>query len=311
MKSPAPGAFEISSEVSEAIARGAPLVAIESAVFSHGLPKAVAPATARRLDEIVRAGGATPALVAVKRGRVLVGGDPREIGYLFDPETVKIAERDLAVVTARHQSGGTTVSATAAVAAAVGIRVMATGGIGGVHCGVEESFDVSADLDALSRHRVVIVCAGAKAICDQAKTAEALETLGITVVGYRTDTMPAFYARSNGLPVPHRAESAQEIAAIAHAKLDLGDGAALLVVQPVPERAAVDGRIVDEAVRAALSKARAAGVRGGAVTPYLLKAVDAATGGRALAANLALLEANTGLAAAIASAMRAGAAAHS
>ncbi len=311
MNPPAPRVFDISPEVSAAMASGAPVVALESAVFSHGLPRDVAPATARRLDEIVRAGGATPALVAVETGRVLVGGDLREIGYLLDGKAAKIAERDLAVAMAQRQSGGTTVSATAAAAAAIGIRVMATGGIGGVHLGAEESFDVSADLDALSRHRVVVVCAGAKAICDQARTAETLETLGVTVVGYRTDTMPAFYARSNGLRVPYRAESPAEIAAIAHAKRDLGDRGALLVVQPVPEGAALDGRVVDEAVQAALSSARAAGIRGGAVTPYLLKAIDAATGGRALGANLALLEANAGLAAAIASALRAGAATHS
>jgi len=303
-------AFDVSREVTQALAGGTPPVALESAVFSHGLPRDAAAALARRLDETIRAGGAIPALVAVEMGRIVVGADLRDIGFLLDTKTAKIAERDLAVAAARKETGGTTVSATAAAATAIGIRVMATGGIGGVHLGAEESSDVSADLEALSRHPIAVVCAGAKAICDQARTTEALETLGVTVVGYQTDTMPAFYARSSGVPVPHRAESPAEIAAIVQAKRHLGDHAALLVVQPVHDDAALDGRVVDEVVRVAMLKARAAGVRGGALTPYLLKAIDAATHGTALAANLSLLEANARLAAAVAVAVRAGAATH-
>jgi pseudouridine-5'-phosphate glycosidase len=292
--------MDVSPEVADALARGLPVVALESGVFSHGLPPDAATATARHLDAVVREEGAVPALVAVRGGRILIGADARAIDFLFDPGIVKVAERDLAVVAAQRRSGGTTVSATAAVAVAVGIRVMATGGIGGVHLGAEESADVSSDLDALARYPVVAVCAGAKAICDQARTAELLETLGVTVVGYRTNTMPAFYAVSSGLPVPHRVETVAEIAAIAGIKRNLGDRAALLVVQPVPQEAALDGGVVDEAVRAALEQARRAGVRGGAVTPFLLSAIAAATGGRALTANLALLEANAGLGASVA-----------
>jgi pseudouridine-5'-phosphate glycosidase len=297
--------LDLSPGVARALAGGPPPVALESAVFSHGLPRAAAAAAAGRLDAVVRAGGATPALVWVQRGRIVIGGDPREIEFLFDPTVAKVAEGDLAVAAARGLSGGTTVSATARAAVAAGIAVMATGGIGGVHLGAGESWDVSADLHALGCSPLVVVCAGAKAICDHARTAEALETLGVTVVGYRTDTLPAFYARSSGVPIVHRVESAAEIAAVARAKRDIGDRTALLVAQPIGEEVALDRHIVDAAVAEATRSAKIAGIRGPALTPYLLRAIDAATGGRALAANLALLEANARLAAAVAVALRA------
>lgn len=305
MMRPVSGPIDISPEVARALAARSPVVALESAVYSHGLPQQQARATARRLDEAVRAAGVTPALVVVRDGSILVGADPLDMGFLFEPDALKIAEGDLAVAVARGQSGGTTVAATMAVVAEVGIMVMATGGIGGVHLGAQASWDVSGDLHALSRYPIVVVCAGAKAICDPAKTVEALDTLGVTVVGYRTEVMPAFYARSSGIPVPHRADAPEEIAAIARARTDLGHRAALLVVQPCPEHAALDTGTVSAAVDRALAKARSAGIMGGAVTPYLLSAIAEATGGRALTANLALLEANARLAASVALALAA------
>lgn len=293
-------AIDLATPVAAALEADGPVVALESAVFSHGLPADDAHRLARRLDEVVRRVGATPALVAVRDGRIEVGGGLTDLTFLLDPAVLKVAERDLAVAVSRRRSGGTTVSATLAIAHHVGIRVLATGGIGGVHIGGDLSGDVSADLLALSRYPVVVVCAGAKAICDAARTAEALDTLGVTVVGYQTESFPRFFARSSGIPVPHRAETPHEIAAIAQAKSELGDRTALLVVQPPPAGAALDRRTVDEAVAGALTRAAAAGVSGPALTPYLLAAIAEATNGRSVTVNLALLEANAALAAEVA-----------
>lgn len=295
-----PPHVNIAPEVEAALAAGRPVVALESAVFSHGLPEEHARPLAQRLDAVVRAAGATPALVAVREGRIAVGIDPAGIDFLFRPGVLKVAERDLAAALAGRRSGGTTVAGTLAVADRVGIRVMVTGGIGGVHLGVETSGDVSADLPALARYPVVVVCAGPKAICDAARTAEMLDTLGVTVVGYQTDTLPGFFVRSSGVPVPHRVETPEAVAAIAQAKADLGERSAVLVVQPPPAHAALDERTVSEAIANALTRARAEAVAGPRLTPYLLAAVAGATGGKTIATNLALLEANAGLAAAIA-----------
>lgn len=292
--------LRVAPDVDQALAAGRPVVALESAVLSHGLPEREARPLAHRLDEIIRAAGAIPALVALRGGRVEVGLEPREIDFLFERSVVKIAERDLAAAVARGASGGTTVAGTLAVMAHAGIRVMATGGIGGVHLGVETSGDVSADLPALARHCAVVVCAGPKAICDLPRTAEMLDTLGVTVAGYRTSMMPAFFSLSTAIPLSHRVETPAEAAAIAQAKAALGDRSALLLVQPVPEHAALEARVVDDAIAVAMTRARAEAVSGARLTPYLLAAVAHATGGKTLAANLALLEANAALAAAVA-----------
>ncbi|MGQ0548278.1 MAG: pseudouridine-5'-phosphate glycosidase [Armatimonadota bacterium] len=293
--------IHVLAEVSRALARRGPVVAMESAVLSHGVPADAARALAARLDQIVRSHGATPALIAIRDGRLEVGVSPADLAFLLDPAALKVAERDLPVAVAKGRSGGTTVAATLAAAGQVGIAVMTTGGIGGVHLDAPE--DVSADLHALSRHPLVVVCAGAKIICDQRRTVEALDTLGVTVVGYRTDTFPAFVVRSSGLFLAHRAETAEEIAAIARAQMAVGTAAALLVVQPPPADAALDSEIVDAALTDALERARTARITGPALTPFLLSAIAAATGGRSLSANLRLLEANAGLAAEIAVAL--------
>ncbi len=305
---PRPIWLRVSPEVAAALDAARPVVALESAVYSHGLPAVEARRLAVHLDEIVRRAGAIPALIAVCEGRVEIGGDPRDMDFLLVPGTLKLAERDLAVAVARRQSGGATVAATLAVANAAGIRVMATGGIGGVHIGAEKTGDVSADLDALSRHPLVVVCAGAKAICDSRRTVEALDSLGVAVVGYQTSTFPAFLAPSTGIPVPHRVENAGEIAAIARAKVMMGGSSALLVVQPPPRDAALDERDMAIAVTAALEKAGDDDVGGAELTPYLLNAMAEATGGRSLTANLAVLGANAALAAEVAVACAAAAA---
>ncbi len=292
--------MRIAPEVASALDAGAAVVALESAVLSHGLPEAQARRLAHRLDEIVRSAGAIPALVAVRAGRVEVGLGPSDAEFLLAAGVVKISSRDLAAAVAKRQSGGTTVAGTMAVAHAAGIRVMATGGIGGVHIGAEASRDISADLFALSRLPLVVVCAGPKAICDPHRTSEALDSLGVSVVGFRTDTLPAFLARSTGVVVPWRVETAREVAAIAKTMAEMRDSSALLVVQPPPVEAAMDGRELARAVTSALDRARAAGVGGAALTPYLLREIAEVTGGEALTANLAVLEANASLAAEVA-----------
>lgn len=293
------GWLSLAPEVARTLGAGGPVVALESAVLSHGLPPEETRALAERIDALVREAGATPALVALRNGRVDVGVRPAETAFLLSQEVMKVAERDLAVAVGTHRSGGTTVSATLAAASAAGIKVMSTGGIGGVHLG-EGTGDVSADLGALSRYPVVVVCSGAKAICDMRRTAEMLDSLAVTVLGFQTGSMPAFLARSSRVALPHRAESAGEIASIAEAKLGIGGRTALLVVQQPPEDAALEEDVQDRAVAGAIARAHAAGVGGAALTPYLLSALLEATGGRSLRSNLALLEANARLAAEIA-----------
>lgn len=292
--------MRIAPEVAGALETGGAVVALESAVLSHGLPEAHARRLARRLDEIVRSAGAIPALVAVRTGRVEVGLDPSDVEFLLAASAVKISSRDLAAAVAQRQSGGTTVAGTMAAAHAAGIRVMATGGIGGVHIGAEASQDISADLVALSRFPLVVVCAGPKVICDPRLTSEALDSLGVSVVGFGTNTLPGFLAATTGVSVQWRVETAGEVAAIANAKAEMRDPSALLVVQPPPPEAAMDGLKLARAVTAAMERARAAAVGGPALTPFLLREIAEVTGGEALAANLAVLEANASLAAAVA-----------
>lgn len=294
------GWIHAASDVDAAIKTGGPVVALETAVVSHGMPPELALDLADRMAAAVRAGGGVPAFVGVLRGRVVVGMARPDLAALLAVGSGKIAERDMAVAVGLRRTGGTTVSATLAIAAARGIRVMATGGIGGVHYGVERTGDVSADLVALSRFPVVVVSAGAKAICDPRRTVEALDSLGVAVIGFRTETLPAFLAASSGVPVPHHANSADEIAAVATAHERIGTRSALLVVQPPPPSAALGHEELQEAVRAALARADDAGVSAADVTPFLLRAVSDVTGGRSVTANMAVLEANARLAGEIA-----------
>jgi pseudouridine-5'-phosphate glycosidase len=292
-------------EIDAALAANGPVVALETAVVSHGVPHEDALAAADRMESAVRAAGGIPAFVGVVRGRIEIGMARSDLAGLLAPGAVKIAERDLAVAAAAQRTGGTTVSATLAVAARRGVRVMATGGIGGVHYGVEQTGDISADLAAMSRFPVVVVSAGPKAICDPQRTIEALDSLGVPVLGYRTEMLPAFLSPSSGVPVPHRVESAGEVASIAVAQHRMGASSALLVVQPPPPGAAMDDRELREAVQAALARSREAGVRAADLTPFLLRALTEITGGRSLGANIAVLEANARLAGEIARALSA------
>ena len=294
----------LSDDVARAVADGRPVVALESTIFSHlGLPS---PANAQALDRClaaIRDGGAIPALTAVIDGVARVGLYADEHPRILGPAR-KAAERDLAVaVVQAWELGATTVSASLALAAAAGVRVFATGGIGGVHRGAELTGDISADLDAIAHHPVVTVSAGAKAFLDLPRTLEYLETAGVPVLGWRHDDFPAFYTRSAGLPVPHRVETAGEVAAVLanRSRADTG----VLVAVPIPEADALDADELDAVVADALAECAASGVVGAAVTPFVLGRIGAATEGRSVPANLALAENNARVAAEIAVAIAA------
>ncbi len=296
---------QCSDEVKRALATGSPVVAMESTIYSNlGLP---APANAEALDRCiaaVRNGGAVPAVTAILDGVVRVGLDPNEIDRILGGAR-KAAERDVPVAVAqRWDFGATTVSASVSIAAAVGIAVFATGGLGGVHRGAELTGDVSADLDALATHRVVSVSAGAKAFLDLPRTLEYLETAGVPVLGWQHDWFPAFYTRSSGLPVAHRVETAAEVARV-HANRTRVDSG-LLVTVPIPEADELDPVKLDQVLDEALGECARSGVVGAAVTPFVLARIAAATNGQSIPANLALAENNAGVAAEIAVAIAAG-----
>jgi pseudouridine-5'-phosphate glycosidase len=290
--------------LADALQRGTPVVALETSVLSQGLPIPHNADAASRMMSAVERAGAVPALTAVAAGLATLGLTTEELARFLARDGVrKVSARDLAACMVQGADGATTVAASLALAHAAGVRVFATGGIGGVHRGAP--FDESADLQALARTPLIVVCAGAKSILDLPATLERLETLGVPVVGYRTDDLPGFFTVGTGLRVPVRAESAEEIARIAQAHWALGERSAVLVVQPPPAAAALDEAVVDAAVAGAVHDAEAAGIRGAALTPYLLGAVLRATEGRSLPANLALLEQNAALAARIAAALAA------
>ncbi len=301
---PPPGPIRLTSEVGDALRAGRPVVALETSVLAQGLPVPSNRAAAERMFRAVRSGSAVPALAAIVNGEPTLGLTNEELERFLAREGVrKVTARDLGACVAQRGTGATTVAATLALTRQAGVDVFATGGIGGVHR--DSPFDESADLIELARTPAVVVCAGAKSILDLAATMERLETLQVPVIGYTTDEFPAFFCRSSGLPVTARADSAAEVAAIVRAHRALGRREAVLVARPVPDESALPRAVVDEAVAAALVDARAQGVKGPATTPFLLAAVERATGGRTLEANLALLEANARLAADIAVALSA------
>jgi pseudouridine-5'-phosphate glycosidase len=303
--------LRIAEKVRAALAAGRPVVALETSVVAQGLPPPHNLEAARRCAEAVRAGGAIPAAVAVLAGRIVVGASAAELERLAGgaPPPAKAAARDLAPLLAAGRDAGTTVSATVAVAARVGIRVFATGGIGGVHRVVpgeppRGAGDVSADLAEVARRPVCVVSAGPKVILDLAATAEAIETLGIPAIGWRTSELPAFTSDASGIALEHRVEDAAQAARLLRLHWEgLGRGEGVLVFVPPP--APVPREVVEAAVTAALADASARGVSGKAVTPFLLEAVARATHGRAREANVALLERNASVAAEIAAALAA------
>jgi pseudouridylate synthase len=295
----------LSPEVDHAKAEGRPIVVLESTIFSTlGLP---APANREALDRCtaaIRGGGAVAALTGVLDGVWRVGLDATGEARIL-AATTKVAERDLAVAAAQHWPVGvTTVSASVALAHRAGLEVFATGGVGGVHRGADRTGDISADLDALANHPVVTVCSGAKAFLDLPRTLEYLETAGVPVLGWRHDWFPAFYARSSGLPVPHRVETAAEVAEVlSHRSRDL---MGVLVTVPIPEAAALDPVEVGRSIERALADCAARRITGAAVTPYVLARITEETGGRSVTANVALAERNAEVAAEVAVALKVG-----
>jgi pseudouridine-5'-phosphate glycosidase len=293
-------------EVAGARAAGRPLVALESTIITHGMPRPVNLETARAVEDEVRANGAVPATMAVMGGRIHVGLEPEALARLADAEGVrKLSRADLAVALAEGWTGATTVAATMICARLAGIEVFATGGIGGVHRGAEASFDISADLGELAQTPVTVVASGAKAILDLPKTLELLETLGVPVIAVGQDALPAFWSRDSGLSAPLRLDTPEAIARAHRMRRRLGLPGGQLVANPVPAADEIPAAAMAPHVAAALDAAAAEGVAAKAVTPFLLERIGAATGGAALAANIALVRANARLAARIAVALAA------
>ncbi len=292
-------AIHLSPETSYALTRGLPIVALESAVITHGLPRPTNLELAREMENIVREGGAAPATIALVNGIVKVGLSEDELVELAQKnDVIKISLRNMGIGMARAYSGGTTVAATLFTAQRTGIKTFATGGIGGVHRG--NPFDVSADLNALAENPAVVVCAGAKSILDLPATLEALDTRGVPILGFKTGEFPAFYTRGSGLPLDCSVEEPGEVVEIARAHWKASHRSAILVCNPIPERDALDATLIENAIKEATLEAEKIGVGGAALTPFLLDRVNKATGGNSLQANLALLRNNAALAAQIA-----------
>ncbi len=294
--------LDIRPEAQAALAAGAPVVALESTLIAHGMPWPRNLDTALALEAEVRAAGAVPATIAVVGGRATVGLDAAQLERIAraGASCPKLSRRDLAWSIATGATGATTVAATMALAALAGIRVFATGGIGGVHRGAQASFDISADLQELARTPVAVVCAGPKAILDLGLTLEVLETHGVPVIGFGCDRLPAFWCPDSGLGVPHRIDEPGQIAALMQAHWALGLGGGILVANPIAAEHALPRERVEAAIEQALADARAQAIVGKALTPFLLARLNELTGGESLASNIGLVLANARLAAAIA-----------
>ncbi|MEA2377237.1 MAG: pseudouridylate synthase [Thermoleophilaceae bacterium] len=295
--------MRIAPEVAEAVAGGRPVVALESTLISHGLPRPRNLDVAHKLEAAVRDAGATPATIAVVAGEARIGLDAAALEAVAGEHVAKCGVRDLAVIAARGEHGATTVSATAWLAARAGISVFATGGLGGVHREARETWDESADLETLARVGTAVVCSGVKSILDVGATLERLETLGVTVLGYATDRFPGFYLSDSGHPVPWRVDSPAEVAAVLAARHELGtDDRAVVVANPLPPDEQLDVELHDRVVSAALAAAAEARVSGKEITPFLLDFFHRETAGASLEANVRLVTRNARLAARIASA---------
>ena len=296
--------FMVSEEVETALSDGLPVVALESTILTHGLPKPENLDIGQAIEAEIRSAGAVPATIAVLDGTARIGLPVPDLVRLCSvQDVVKLSRRDLGVALCKGWTGGTTVAATMMLAARAGIEVFATGGIGGVHRGAELDFDISADLEELARTPVMVVSAGAKSILDLPKTLEVLETKGVPVIGYGTNEFPAFFCRSSGLPVPLRLDSPEEIAAAWRSGRDLGLDTGMLVANPVPEAHTLDRAIMERIIEDALFEAKRTGVSGKQVTPYLLSQIRTATDGASLTANIELVRANARLASRIAVAL--------
>ncbi|MFA7411380.1 MAG: pseudouridine-5'-phosphate glycosidase [Tissierellaceae bacterium] len=292
----------ISSEVKKAIDENRPVVALESTIISHGMPYPQNVETALNVEKIVRDRGAIPATIAIIGGKLSVGISPDEIDYLGRKglDVIKSSRRDIAILVSREEDGATTVAATMVIAALAGIKIFATGGIGGVHRGAEVTMDISADLEELANNKVTVVCAGVKSILDLGLTLEYLETKGVPVIGYGTNQLPAFYTRESGFKLNYRMDSPLEIAKAIKVKRDLDLKGSMVIANPIPLEHAMDSRVISEAIGQALEEAKELGISGKDITPYLLDKVQKITGGKSLEANIQLVYNNASLAAQVA-----------
>lgn len=297
--------LSISSEVQTALREGRPVVALESTIISHGMPYPQNVETALRVEQTIRDNGAVPATIAIIGGQLKAGCTRDEIEYLGKKgqAITKASRRDLPVLIAQKADGATTVTTTMMIAAMAGIKVFATGGIGGVHRGATTTMDISADLEELAQTQVMVICAGAKSILDLGLTLEYLETKGVPVIGYQTEELPAFYTRHSGFKVDYKIDSPEQLADIFRAKIDLGLKGGMLVTNPIPEEYSMPADIINNAINEAIEEMNKAGVHGKQCTPFLLAKVKELTGGDSLAANIELVLNNARLAAKTAAAL--------
>ena len=291
--------LDVNPEVAAAVAEGRPVVALESTIISHGMPYPQNVETALNVERIIRENGAVPATIAIIGGRLKAGLTPEEIEYFGKKGQAihKASRRDLAVLCARGEDGATTVTTTMIIAHMAGIRIFATGGIGGVHRGAETTMDISADLEELSQTPVMVVCAGAKSILDLGLTLEYLETKGVPVIGYGTEELPAFYTRQSGFGVDYRIDAPQELASAFKASQDMGLKGGMLVTNPIPEEYSMSPEVINAAIDQAIAECKAKGIHGKETTPFLLARVAEITGGDSLASNIRLVYNNAKVAA--------------
>ena len=291
--------LDIAPEVKEALEAGKPVVALESTIISHGMPYPQNVETALAVEQIIREQGAVPATIAIIGGRLKAGLTAEEIEYFGKKGQAihKASRRDLAVLCARGEDGATTVTTTMIIAHMAGIKIFATGGIGGVHRGAETTMDISADLEELGQTPVMVVCAGAKSILDLGLTLEYLETKGVPVIGYGTEELPAFYTRQSGFGVDYRIDTPEELAAAFKAGQEMGLKSGMLVTNPIPEEFSMPKSVIDQAIDQAISECNAKGIKGKETTPFLLARVAELTGGDSLASNIRLVFNNAAVAA--------------
>ncbi len=293
--------LDLSEEVRKAIEDKKPIVALESTIISHGMPYPQNVETALKVEEIIREHGAVPATIGIIGGRLKAGLTSEEIDYMGRAKNIaKVSRRDIPYLIAHKRDGATTVASTMIIASMAGIRVFATGGVGGVHRGAEKTMDISADLEELAMTEVAVVCAGAKSILDLGLTLEYLETKGVPVLGYQTEELPAFYTRKSGFGVDYKVDTPEEIADILRTKWDLGLKGGALIANPIPEEYSMDADLITRVIEDAVKEAEALGIKGKDTTPFLLAKIKEITGGESLESNIQLVYNNARLAAEIA-----------
>lgn len=298
--------IKINEEIKNALKNNLPIVALESTIISNGMPYPENTQTALNCEKIIRNYGVIPATIAILDGIITVGLTPDEIDYLgkIGPKALKASTRDIPYIVSKKLTGATTVSATSSIASMAGIEIFATGGIGGVHRGAQETFDISADLEELSETKIAVICAGAKSILDLGLTMEYLETKRVDVIGYQTDSLPAFYTRSSNYRVNHRLDTPEEIALLLKTKWELGLKGGALITNPIPEEYSMDEKVINKAIDEALNDMKKENITGNKATPYLLAKIKEITKGNSLASNIELVFNNCRLASQIAIALK-------